>query len=255
MHTNLICLTIAAIALCSNAYANRYLDIADSCYAVRAEHSHGETADAKNALLMTQNYFKAMSDSTVYARALEGYVKSLYFSFRFVPFDKKKRRPKLDSLKEISEDAYHKYPANTEIARIYAGAISMWGNERGALVSVKEGVATTVRNVATAANDYQVLGRAHYLLPYIPFILSWPDKKLADKYLVLALQKEPEDLYNYFFLAELRFSQKRYSDALSIIERGLARGLRTNYFLEDKRGRRQLKELQNKINTKLSKKK
>ena len=80
------------------------------------------------------------------------------------------------------------------------------------------------------------------------------DKKLADKYLNLALQKNPRDLYNYFFLAELRFDQKRYADALDLIDRGLSRGIRTNYFLEDKRGRWELKELQKKINAKLDKK-
>ena len=147
-----------------------------------------------------------------------------------------------------------KFPKNREIAHVYASALSMWGNERGALTSVKEGVATTVRDVAIMAEDYQVLGRAHFVLPYVPLVLSWPDKKLADKYLSLALEKNPRDLYNYFFLAELRFDQKRYADALNIIDRGLSRGIRTNNFLEDKRGRWQLKELQKKINAKLDKK-
>ena len=157
-------------------------------------------------------------------------------------------------LKAISETAYQQFPKNKEIAHVYASALSMWGNERGALTSVKDGVAAKVRDVATAAEDYQVLGRAHFVLPYVPLILSWPDKKLADKYLNMALQKNPRDLYNYFFLAELRFDQKRYADALDLIDRGLSRGIRTNYFLEDKRGRWELKELQKKINAKLDKK-
>mgnify|MGYP003392250593 CR=1 FL=1 len=70
----------------------------------------------------------------------------------------------------------------------------------------------------------------------------------------LALEKNPRDLYNYYFLAELRFDQKRYADALNIIDRGLSRGIRTNFFLEDKRGRWHLKELQKQINAKLDKK-
>ena len=131
----------------------------------------------------------------------------------------------------------------------------MWGAEKNPLTAVKEGVANRVRDIATASNDFQVLGRAHQLLPYIPIILSWPDKALADKYLTMALEKDPKDLYNYFFLAELRFDQKRYADALNLIDRGLSRGIRTSYFLEDKRGRWQLKELQKKINAKLDKKK
>ena len=235
-------------------YANEDLRVADSCYAARAERAKGDKADAKNAKMMIEHYLKAMGDSSVWERATEGYVKSLFFSFRFVHFEKNQRKAKLDSLKAISETAYQQFPKNKEIAHVYASALSMWGNERGALTSVKDGVAAKVRDVATAAEDYQVLGRAHFVLPYVPLILSWPDKKLADKYLNMALQKNPRDLYNYFFLAELRFDQKRYADALDLIDRGLSRGIRTNYFLEDKRGRWELKELQKKINAKLDKK-
>lgn len=239
---------------CVTVSANDNLRVADSCYAARAERAKGDKADAKNAVLMIDSYRKAMSDTAVLERATEGYVKSLFFSFRFVHFEKKARKGKLDSLKTISENAYRQFPKNREIAHVYASAISMWGNERGALASVKDGVAATVRDVSTAVEDYQVLGRAHYLLPYVPIILSWPDKKLADKYLTLALQKDPKDLYNYYFLAELRFDQKRYADALNLIDRGLSRGIRTSFFLEDKRGRWHLKELQKKINAKLDKK-
>ena len=235
-------------------YANEDLRVADSCYAARAERAKGDKADARNAKIMIERYQKAMDDSSVWERATEGYVKSLFFSFRFVHFEKNRRKAKLDSLKSISETAYKQFPKNREIAHVYASALSMWGNERGALTSVKDGVAAKVRDVATAAEDYQVLGRAHFVLPYVPLILSWPDKKLADKYLNMALQNDPRDLYNYFFLAELRFDQKRYADALDLIDRGLSRGIRTNYFLEDKRGRWELKELQKKINAKLDKK-
>ncbi|SHL49328.1 hypothetical protein [Fibrobacter sp. UWH4] len=235
-------------------YANEDLRVADSCYAARAERAKGDKADARNAKIMIEHYLKAMGDSSVWERATEGYVKSLFFSFRFVHFEKNHRKAKLDSLKTISETAYKQFPKNKEIAHVYASALSMWGNERGALTSVKDGIAAKVRDVATAAEDYQVLGRAHFVLPYVPLILSWPDKKLADKYLNMALQNDPRDLYNYFFLAELRFDQKRYADALDLIDRGLSRGIRTNYFLEDKRGRWELKELQKKINAKLDKK-
>lgn len=234
--------------------ANEDLRFADSCYAARAEHANGDKADPQNTKLMIDAYKKAMEDPSVEEAASAGYVKSIYFSFRFVPFDKKQRTSRLDTLKNATEQAYNKFPQNKDIAHVYASTLSMWGAERGPLTSVKEGVAAKVRDVATAANNYQILGRAHQLLPYIPLVLPWPDKNLAEKYLTMALDQDPKDLYNYFFLAELRVDQKRYADALDIIDRGLSRGIRTNFFLEDKRGRWHLKELQKKINAKLDKK-
>ena len=247
-------LLVAVLITVCACVANENLRFADSCYAVRADGAKGDKADAKNARLMIDAYRRAMDDTAVVEPATEGYVKSLYFYVRFVPFDKSKRTGKLDTLKNASEQAFAKFPKNREISHVYAAAVSMWGANKNHLQAVKDGIAAKVRDVAIETEDYQVLGRAHQLLPYIPLILSWPDKDSADKYLDLALQTDPKDLYNYFFLAELRFDQKRYADALDIIERGLSRGVRTNYFLEDKRGRWQLKELQKKINAKLDKK-
>lgn len=247
-------LFVILLLLAAWASANEDLRVADSCYAARAEKANGDKANSKNAKLMIESYKKAMSDESVLEEATTGYIKSLYFSFRFVPFDKKLRKGKLDDMKVASENAYRKYPKNKELAHVYVSVLSIWGNERGALKSVKEGVANTVRDVATAAEDWQVLGRAHFVLPYVPLVLPWPDKKLADKYLTMAMQQDPKDLYNYYFLAELRFDQKRYADALNLIDRGLSRGVRTSFFMEDKRARWHLKELQKQINAKLDKK-
>ena len=239
-------------AVCN--FANPDLNFADSCYKARALRANGDKADKKNAEAMIAAYKRAQKDSAVTEKATEGLVKSVYFAFRFVPFEKSKRKVKLDTLKSISENAYNRYPKNKEIAHIYAASISMWGAEKNPLAAVKDGVAAKVRDVATATKNYQVLGRAHQLLPHIPFILSWPDKELADKYLNMALKQDPADLYNYFFLAELRFDQKRYDETQKIIDKGLARGVRKDYVLEDKRARWHLKEVQKKLNAKLGKK-
>ena len=179
--TKLFCSLILFPVVC--CFANPDLAFADSCYKARAERANGDKADKKNAELMIAAYKRAQKDSTIIEKATEGLVKSVYFSFRFVPFDKDKRKQKLDSLKNLAEDAYNQFPHNKEIAHIYASALSMWGADKNPLQAVKDGVAAKVRDVATAAEDYQVLGRAHFVLPYIPLVLSWPDKNLADKYL------------------------------------------------------------------------
>jgi len=235
---------VAALLLAAGiASANDYLHIADSCYAARALRANGDKADAKNARIMKEAYSKAMEDTTVLEKATEGYVNTLYFCFRFVAFEEKDRQIHLDSLLEASASAYKLFPNNKNIAHVYASTLSMWGSERNMISSLKEGVAEKVRDIATAAEDYQILGRTHFVLPYVPLLLSWPDSKLADKYLTLALQKNRKDIYNYYFLADLRYDQDRYDDAMELIVQGLDEGVRPGFILEDKRARWHLKEL------------
>ena len=246
-HNIFFALSFLLLLAISFAGANEDLRIADSCYAARALRANGDKADAKNAKIMKEAYRKAMGDSSVLEAATEGYVKTLYFCFRFVQFDEKKRQLHLDTLMQASASAYEKFPKNKEIAHVYASTLSMWGSERNVLSSLKEGIASKVRDVATTAEDWQILGRAHFVLPYVPLLLSWPDEKLADKYLTMALEKNRKDIYNYYFLADLRYDQDRYDDAMDLIVQGLDEGVRPGYVLEDKRARWHLKELWKKI--------
>ena len=246
-HNIVFAISFSLLLAISFAGANEDLRIADSCYAARAVRAKGDKADAKNAKIMKEAYKKAMGDSSVLESATEGYVKTLYFCFRFVQFDEKKRQLHLDTLMQASASAYEKFPKNKEIAHIYASTLSMWGSERNVLSSLKEGIAGKVRDVATAAEDWQILGRAHFVLPYVPLLLSWPDEKLADKYLTMALEKNRKDIYNYYFLADLRYDQDRYDDAMDLIVQGLDEGVRPGYVLEYKRARWHLKELWKKI--------
>ena len=76
------------------------------------------------------------------------------------------------------------------------------------------------------------------------------DKELALKYLRLAVKNQSKDPYSYFSLGELYFDRKEYDNAEKIIQQGLDLGVRTDFFLEDKRGRWHLKELLKKIKAK-----
>jgi len=228
-------------------FANEDLRIGDSCYFSRAENAIDDKADLKNVHKMIQAYEKALKDSSVHEKATEGLLNSYYFMLRFASPEKEKRKELLKEVSLLAERMHAKYPNNIKISKLYLLTLSMWGAETNPFLAVKQGVAKRVRDLADSIQDYQVLGRSHQVLPYIPIILSWPDKELAEKYLVKALELDSKDPYNYFFLSEIRFDQGLYDEAEKIIQAGLDLGVRTDFFLEDKRGRWHLKELQKKI--------
>lgn len=228
-------------------FANEDLRIGDSCYFSRAENAIDDKADLKNVHKMIQAYEKALKDSSVHEKATEGLLNSYYFMLRFASPEKEKRKELLKEVSLLAERMHAKYPNNIKISKLYLLTLSMWGAETNPFLAVKRGVAKRVRDLADSIQDYQILGRSHQVLPYIPIILSWPDKELAEKYLVKALELDSKDPYNYFFLSEIRFDQGLYDEAEKFIQAGLDLGVRTDFFLEDKRGRWHLKELQKKI--------
>lgn len=229
------------------AIANENLLIGDSCYLARAFNANGDKADITNINTMISAYKKALLDPTVHEKAAEGLLSAYYFSLRFGDSEKNKRKATLDQAKAYGEDLHAIYPKNRRIAQLYIYILSMWGAETNPLRAIKQGVARKIKDLADSISDYQVLGRSHQILPYIPIILSWPDKKLAEKYLTKALKEDPKDPFNYFFLSENRFHQGLYKEANRLVKVGLDLGVRTDFFLEDKRGRWYLKELEKKI--------
>jgi tetratricopeptide (TPR) repeat protein len=172
---------------------------------------------------------------------------ALYFKGRFAASDQKDRMQIHTEAKLLGEKMHAKYPKNKKIMSLYAVNLSLWGKEYGPLQAVREGVAGRVRDLGDSAEDYQILGRAHQLLPYIPLLLNWPDKKMANHYLNLALVQHPEDLYNSLFVAELLLDQNRFEEALNIIDVALLQGIRPDYVLEDRRARWKLKYLREQV--------
>lgn len=240
---------IILLLLGSLSFANKDLDEGEYWFKNRARNSKNDHADSLIVEKMIEAYKRALKDSTVEEKAAERLLYAYYFKGCYViDYHNHEARLKLfDESKTFGEAMHAKFPNNAEITSLYAQNLSLWSSEYGPLQAIKDGVARQIRDLSTEAKNWQFLGRAHQILPYIPIILSWPDKDLADKYLSWAYKKDPSDLNTSLFLAELRLDQKRYTEALQLVESALARGVRDAYTVEDKRSRWKLKDLKKKI--------
>lgn len=233
------------------ALANGDLDSGNYWFENRALHSKNDRADSAVVEKMILAYKRALSDSSVEELAAERLLYAYYFKGCHVVFDHKARLKLFAESKKFGEEMHRKFPDNPKITSLYAQNLSLWANEYGAFQAVKEGAAAKVRDLSLEAKNYQFLGRAHQLLPYIPLFLNWPDKKLAEKYLLMAHEENPKDINTMLFLAELRLDQKRYDEALKYVSDALDRGVRTDFLVEDKRTRWKLKDLRKKIREKM----
>ncbi len=233
------------------ALANGDLDSGNYWFENRALHSKNDRADSAVVEKMILAYKRALKDSAVEEIAAEKLLYAYYFKGCHAVFDHKARLKLFAESKKFGEEMHAKFPNNPKITSLYAQNLSLWANEYGAFQAVKEGAAAKVRDLSLEAKNYQFLGRAHQLLPYVPIFLNWPDKKLAEKYLLMAHEENPKDINTMLFLAELRLEQKRYDEALEYVNAALDRGARTDFLVEDKRTRWKLKDLKRKIREKM----
>ncbi|MDR1760577.1 MAG: hypothetical protein LBR60_08670 [Fibrobacter sp.] len=198
-------------------------------------------------------YQIALRDSQVEEIAAEQLLRAYYFQGCHASPSKEERMKSHTEAKQLGEQMHARYPKNKTIASLYALNLSLWGKEYGPFQAVKEGVGGKVYNLCHLAEDYQIIGRSHQLLPYIPIILNWPDKKLVLPNLLKAHEQNPGDLNTYLFIAEYYLEQKQYDEALRWIQTAEDRGVRPNFVLEDRRTRWKLRELKAEVERKKGK--
>ena len=80
---------------------------------------------------------------------------------------------------------------------------------------------------------YRINGIMNLKLPYIPFVLPWPDKDKAEEYLRLAIDAFPTDKSSNYFMAELLFEEGRYDEVNAYIQTIFSKPSRIDYWMED----------------------
>lgn len=229
-----------------------WLQRGDQYYNLRAQGAHGDRADRVLAVNAVNSYRLAMNDPTVELQAAVRLLRALYFQGCFAYNDSQDRLNAFTEAKEIGERMVAKYPGDADLAYWWSVNLSLWAKESGPIAAVRSGVADKIRNATESALSrgpsqhvessnpamagvYQVLGRMHHLLPRIPFLLPWPSKDLAEKYLRKAVALDPDNLANHLFLAEFYRDQDRPSAARRVLASVLHREPRPGQELEDRR--------------------
>jgi hypothetical protein len=238
-----------------------WLQRGDQYYNLRAQGANGDRADRVLAVNAVNAYRLAMNDPTVEKVAAARLLRSLYFQGCFAYSGPDDRLMVFTEAKEIGERMMAKYPGDADLAYWWSVNLSLWAKESGPWAAVKSGVAEQIRNATetalknnpekgpkvcnpTMAGVYQVLGRMHHLLPRIPFLLPWPSKVLAEKYLRKAVDLDSENLANHLFLAEFYRDQDRQVDARKVLSNVLKRAPRPGQELEDRRNLWKMRNLE-----------
>ena len=79
----------------------------------------------------------------------------------------------------------------------------------------------------------RIVGVMNYEAPYIPLIMSWPDKQKAVGIIRECLDKDPHDRGNNYYFAEALIESGKSDEAIPYLEKVLALQPKEDFLMED----------------------
>ena len=116
---------------------------------------------------------------------------------------------------------------NRKMCYWYLVNLGSWAEVYGILKAAREGVADIMKEQSQKiinldsnyknGGGYFMLGAVHLKSPYIPFLLSWPDKNEAVKYLQLAVDTKDPTLVQKKYLAHAFYKTGSKEKAIKLL--------------------------------------
>lgn len=223
----------------------------------RAENHEGLKVDSTNINKAIAYFNKALQVKADNERAYDYLLLSYYYKGAFVVRTKADQKLAYLKGKQLGEEAIKKYPNNKAILLWYIANFSKYGEAKGVVSSAKEGLADKVKHFAEKllkmdstyadGSPHKIIGVINYKVPNIPFIITWPSKKVAEYHLKKALAVNPKSISNLYFYAEFLTEMKRNAEAKLLLNRVINSKPRLDAIIEDLYDINQAKKLLEKI--------
>jgi len=227
---------------------NSNLQMGDYYYALRAENSHGNMANSKNAKEAIKYYALALKNPKEREEAAWKLLRAYYYLGCFSMPETKDREIFFGKAKKEGKAFLMEFPKNSEIAYWYSIDLALWAITVSPLKAFYAGTIKETREIAqkliaeekngdsiSAARGYQIMGRAHQKIPRVIVALNWIKKDSAEYYFKKSLELNPQDLATRLFLAEYYKETGRRREAEALLAPALKRKPRPEEYLEDER--------------------
>ncbi|MBN4081179.1 hypothetical protein JYT44_02320 [Caldithrix abyssi] len=173
-------------------------------------------------------FLLALGDPESEFEAAVGLLKSYYFKGKHVVRTEDEQKAVFNEAKKLALAYIEKNPDRVEFHYWYLANLGSWAEVYGTLAAAKEGVSDQMKEHANIiiiidpeyknGGGYFFLGVTHFKSPYIPFILSWPDKKEAVKWLKKANKTGEATPMQKVYLARALYKEKEKGKAITLMK-------------------------------------
>ena len=235
-------MSLTILIICLNfLLAQNLFDEGVNWYNKRADGSNGIYASSipiDNAIKV----FQKDIDNNRNKNSIVYLLKSYFFKGAYVYKDIELKKEIFNKGKKLAENYLEIYPESADIRYWYLVNLGRWAEVYGKIKAAREGVAGIMKEQSEKiieldpnyknGGGYFMLGAVHLKSPYIPIILSWPNKNKALEYLQLALDTGDATLVQKIYLAQALYESEKKEQAKKILYEVVHSDLNQNEIVE-----------------------
>lgn len=204
-----------------------------------------KTIDSEQINKAIYHYEKALAIDPANEEVWYKYSRAVDFKYSFLK--KQNTGEKEKKYKELIVKLEEQHKKKKESKYLNYALALIWGRYGqmiGVLSAAKNGVGTRIKEYGETLYKVDkhfnncaagiLLGRLHYKAPYIPLILSWPDKKKSEKYLTEVVENCLDNFRGKFYLADTLYELDKKEMAEKYFNEVFQLKPREETYLEDK---------------------
>lgn len=209
----------------------------------RAENAKGLQASSINVDKAMQIFDFHIKQNKNLLVAGGYYMQCLNFKGRFVCVNNRDKKIVYTRAIEIGNDLVKKFPKDGKIRFELISAIGLLAEINGVVKSIESGVIAKMQyhtkvlietdSLYNQGGGWKVAAALHYKTPYIPMVITWPDKKKAIVIMKNALRHFPANVGCNFYLAEALYEDGQKSLAKVYFQLSIKYPSRKEFILED----------------------
>lgn len=209
----------------------------------RAANTKGLQSDPTNINKAIAIFEKILDKDPLAEQAGFYYLQSLNYKGRFVATTEDEKKQVFSKAIKKGNELLRTYPKSGPIRFALITSVGLQAEISGALKSAEDGVVgqMLVQGKALINCDsmyfygagWKVLAILNYKTPYIPLVMTWPDKQYALALLQKSLKYFPTDISNNFYYAEALLANDRKTEAKIYFQLVTKLPTRKDLILED----------------------
>ena len=205
-----------------------YFEIGIGHYNNRSSGANGIEAKPDQINLAIKSFLHAYEQESNKVEIGVYLLRCYYYKGKYVSETDDDKKIIFNKGKELGESLINNHPKSASARYWYLANLGSWSEVYGILAAAKEGVANIMRVQAEKiieldskywnGGGYFMLGGVHLKSPYIPFILSWPNKEKALEYLLKAYETGSTTPVQIVYLAQGYYKNRQKKMAVSLLE-------------------------------------